>query len=114
MWPPFLDNDPKTSGCFFDVTISPVICDNAKRLRVLKRLVDVCMRWMAARAEAVNINRVWIKENKVYKCRRWWGWVLITISYPILACRQVSVSVLFTNQWMRWEREVKNFGRLAD
>ena len=65
------------------------------------------MRWLAALVEAVNINRVWIEENKVYKCRSWWGWVLILIGNPVLACRQVPVRVLFTDRWIRWEREVK-------
>lgn len=62
---------------------------------------------MAARIEAVDINRVWIDQGKVYKCRRWWGWVLILIGNPVLACRQVPVRVLFTQRWIRWEREVK-------
>lgn len=74
---------------------------------MLKRLVDFCIRWLAARVEAVDINRVWIQQNKVCKTRRWWGWVLILIGNPVLACRQVPVRVLFATQWIRWEREVK-------
>ncbi len=63
---------------------------------------------LAARIQAVKINRVWFDQDKVYKCRRWWGCVLILLGNPVLACRQVPVRVLFNGQWIRWEREVKH------
>jgi len=74
---------------------------------VIRKIIDFCVGLLAARAEAADINRVWVEEGNVHKCRRWWGWVLILIGNPVLACRQVPVGVLFNSQWLRWEREVK-------
>lgn len=65
------------------------------------------MRLLSAPAQAVKINKVWFDQNKVYKCRKWWGWLPILIGNPVLACRQVPVCVLSTTQWVLWEREVK-------
>ena len=73
----------------------------------VRKITDFCLRRLAALIKTVSINRVWIEENKVYKRRCWWGWPLILIGNPVLACRQVPVRVLFTKQWVRWEREIK-------
>jgi len=72
----------------------------------VRKITDFCLRRLAALIKTVGINRVWIEENKVYKRRCWWGWPLILIGNPVLACRQVPVRVLFTKQWVRWEREI--------
>jgi len=74
---------------------------------VFWKLVDLCLGLLSNRIRAVDINRVWFDQNKFCKSRRWWGWVLILIGNPVLACRQVPVSVLFTSQWIRWEGKIK-------
>ena len=72
----------------------------------MKRLVDFCIGLLSARIEAVDINRVTFDQNKVIKSRRWYGWILILIGNPVLACRRAPVRVLANHQWMRWERAV--------
>ena len=73
----------------------------------VRKTTDFCLRLLASLIKAVSINRVWIEENKVCKCRRWWARPLILVGNPVLACRQVPVRVLFTKQWIRWERKIK-------
>jgi len=75
---------------------------------LIEKTIEFCLGLLAACIQAADINRVWIEEGKVHKCRRWWGWVLILIGNPVLVFRQVPVRVLYSKQWVRWEREVKH------
>lgn len=82
------------------------MAQSIKNFVLLRRTTERCLNLLAKQIQAVDINRVQIHQNQIYKQRCWWGWLLILIGNPVLACRSVPVSVLSTNQWIQWEQRV--------